>query len=153
MQPSVLERPAAVYRPPSAPSPAASPIESGGSPRLRRPGRPILVVDDDPAIRALVVEALTDDGYPVVQAADGFEALALVGSADPCLVLLDMRMPVMDGWAFARAYREQGGRRAPVVVMTAARDAHAWAAEIGADGALPKPFDLTELVEVVERFC
>jgi two-component system chemotaxis response regulator CheY len=153
MHSSLAERPSASYRPSSPPYAVAAPLESGGPAPRGRASRPILVVDDDPSIRALVVEVLTDDGYAVVEAGDGAEALALTGAAEPCLILLDMRMPVMDGWAFARAYREQTTDRAPVVVMTAARDARAWAAEIGADGVLPKPFDLVDLANVVGRFC
>jgi CheY-like chemotaxis protein len=111
------------------------------------------VIDDDPSIRALVVEALIDDGYAVLEAGDGAQALALLGSNEPCLILLDMRMPVMDGWTFARTYRIQAATSAPIVVMTAARDAGGWASEIEADGVLAKPFDLDDLTAVVERFC
>ena len=60
-------------------------------------------------------------------------------------------MPVMDGWAFARAYREVPGRHAPIVVVTAARLAASRAAEVAADGHLSKPFDLEELFRVVHE--
>ena len=62
-------------------------------------------------------------------------------------------MPVLDGWRFARAYREQFAVRAPVIAMTAARDARAWGAQIGADDVLAKPFDLKDLAAVVQRHC
>jgi CheY-like chemotaxis protein len=65
-------------------------------------------------------------------------------------VLLDMRMPVMDGWAFARALRDRYGRRIPLVVMTAAEDSLLRAAEVGANADLGKPFELSRLYEVVE---
>ncbi|MGH2543047.1 MAG: response regulator, partial [Ardenticatenaceae bacterium] len=68
----------------------------------------------------------------------------------PALVLLDMRMPVLDGWSFTSILAEQGVDL-PIVVMTAAQDARRWAHEIGAAGFLAKPFDLTELLDVVAR--
>lgn len=156
MQAAVLERPVvptARYTGATGVHPVAAASEGAGRWSKSRPPRPVLVVDDDPTIRTLVVEALADDGYAVVEAADGQQALQLCGTADPCLILLDMRMPVLDGWGFARAYREQFQTRAPVIVMTAARDARDWAAQIGADGVLPKPFDLFDLVATVERYC
>ena len=61
-------------------------------------------------------------------------------------------MPVMDGWAFAREARARG-YQTPIVVMTAAHDAPAWAAEVQADGVVPKPFNLDDLVREVERVC
>jgi DNA-binding response OmpR family regulator len=67
-------------------------------------------------------------------------------------VLLDMRMPTLDGWGFASAMRDRG-LKYPVVVVTAAENARAWAQEIGADAYLAKPFQLRDLLRVVERFC
>jgi two-component system chemotaxis response regulator CheY len=112
----------------------------------------VLVVDDDAAIRAMVQDALELDGYQVVVAEDGAAGLAALEGLAPCLVLLDMRMPVLDGWAFCKQYRQRG-QRAPVVVMTAADDAERWRAEIGGDGCLPKPFDLDALYVTVDRYC
>jgi len=112
--------------------------------------RPILVVDDDPAILATVSEALDMEGFPVITASNGAEALAAVDRDQPSLVLLDMRMPVLDGWGFMRAIRERG-LNLTVVVMTAAADARRWGREIGAQGVLAKPFELDELVKAVQR--
>ena len=111
----------------------------------------MLVVDDDAAIRELVEIVLTSGGYAVRTAQDGAAALQLASEARPSLILLDMRMPVMDGWEFARAYRQQIRSPAPIIVLTAARDAAARAAEIGADGYLAKPFNVLELLEIVEQ--
>jgi CheY-like chemotaxis protein len=108
------------------------------------------VVDDDPAIRDAVRDALEAAGMRVTVASDGAEALEQALSEEPCVVLLDMRMPVMDGWGFARAIRERG-MDLPVVVMTAAADARRWANEIGAMGVVPKPFALSELISAVQR--
>ncbi len=113
---------------------------------------PVLVVDDDEGIREFVAIALSDEGYEVATATDGAAALELVEQRPPAVILLDMRMPVMDGWAFTREYRRRPGPHAPIVVVTAARDAGDRAAQIGAEGVLPKPFRLAELLDVVGEF-
>jgi CheY-like chemotaxis protein len=123
------------------------PAAPGGSPA---PTAPILVVDDDPAILATIEDILALEGYPVVTAGNGADALALVERVRPALVLLDMRMPVLDGWGFAREVRARG-LDVPILVMTAAQNAQRWAAEIGADGYVAKPFDLFELLDAVAR--
>jgi CheY-like chemotaxis protein len=112
--------------------------------------RPILVVDDDPTILATVSETLDLEGYPVVTASNGAEALEAVERERPWVVLLDMRMPILDGWGFVRAIRERG-ISLTVVVMTAAADARRWAREIGAQGVLAKPFELDDLLAAVQR--
>ena len=114
-------------------------------------GERVLVCDDDPDIRAIVAMALAEEGYAVVAAADGAAGLAAAAREPPDVILLDMRMPGMDGWAFARAYRQRPGGQAKLVCMTAAQNAAAWGREIGADATLPKPFDLTTLFAVVDR--
>lgn len=114
-------------------------------------GDSVLVVDDDTSILDTVSSILSAEGYEVVSAASGEEALAAVARQRPRLILLDMRMPVMDGWAVARALRERGSR-VPIVVMTAADSAQRWADEVGAAGFLAKPFGLDELLAAVERF-
>jgi two-component system, chemotaxis family, chemotaxis protein CheY len=108
--------------------------------------RPILVVDDDDVIAMTVAALLSEEGYAVVTAANGEEALERVARERPCLILLDMKMPVMDGWSFAAAYRRLPGPHAPILMMTAARDAHSRAAEIFADGYVDKPFDIDDLL-------
>lgn len=110
----------------------------------------ILIVDDDPSIRATLAEVLTDEGYHVQTATNGAEGLSAIAESPPDVVLLDMRMPVLDGWGFARALGERGVS-VSIVVMTAAQEATLWAREIGAGSVLPKPFDLEVLLQVVER--
>jgi len=110
----------------------------------------LLVVDDDPAIRAAVADFLDLEGYTVKTAANGVEALHTVASQHPALVLLDMRMPVLDGWGFARRLRRDG-LDVPILVMTAAYDARDWAQEIGAAGCVAKPFEVNELLDAVRR--
>jgi two-component system, chemotaxis family, chemotaxis protein CheY len=116
-----------------------------------RAGARVLVVDDDPSILDTVSAILMGEGYSVMAAGGGEEALALVRSWHPTLVLLDMRMPVMDGWAVARSLHE-AGLRVPIIVMTAAESARRWADEIGAAGHLAKPFALDELIDCVEKY-
>ena len=111
---------------------------------------PILIVDDDPSLLETVTEILTLEGYPVETAVNGADALDVLERAQPWLVLLDMRMPMLDGWGFARAVRERG-LTLPILVMTAARDARGWAEEIGAAGYLAKPFELLDLLDAIER--
>ena len=112
--------------------------------------QPILVVDDDPTILATVSEALDLEGFPVVTATNGAEALDVLDRISLSVVLLDMRMPVLDGWGFMRAIRERK-LCLKVVVMTAAADANRWGREIGAQAVLAKPFELDELLGAVQR--
>jgi DNA-binding NtrC family response regulator len=112
----------------------------------------VLVVDDDPSIRAVVADVLAFEGYRVLTAQNGEQALRCLDQEVPHLVLLDMRMPVMNGWDFAAALLDRGVAL-PICVMTAARDVHAWAGEINAAGFLAKPFDMTQLLAAVETLC
>ncbi len=118
------------------------------------PATHILVVDDDPDILSFMDVVLTESGYNVVTAADGAAALRMLEKEEPNLILLDMRMPIMDGWEFARAYLTQARDRppAPIVVCTAAENAREWAAQINAQAYLSKPFGLDELLAIVKRF-
>lgn len=109
----------------------------------------VLVVDDDNDMLELECTSLERAGYRVTRARQGEEALQRLADETPALVLLDMRMPVMDGWSFAKALRERFGRRVPIVVVTAAEDSKLRADEIGAEGALGKPFELASLFDVV----
>jgi two-component system chemotaxis response regulator CheY len=88
-----------------------------------------------------------------VTAEHGKAALEAIHEAPPDLVLLDMRMPMMDGWSFAAAYRQLPGPRAPVIVLTAARDAAEYASQIQADAFLAKPFTLSDLFQLVKTFA
>jgi DNA-binding response OmpR family regulator len=117
------------------------------------PGRAsVLVVEDDADLAALVEMIVSDAGYAVRGASDGADALARVEDEMPALVLLDMRMPVMNGWEFAREFRARWGRAAPIVVVTAAEDARLRAQEIDADGWLEKPFEIEDMLATVHRF-
>lgn len=110
----------------------------------------IVVVDDDESIRSIVVELLSDEGHRVAGYSNALEALEHVRVNPADLVILDMRMPVMNGWEFAKAIRDEG-RDIPILVMTAAQDARAWAEEIRAVGYIAKPFEIDRLVREVAR--
>jgi CheY-like chemotaxis protein len=108
------------------------------------------VIDDDPSILSTVTDILEFEGYRVITARNGVEGLQALQHERPSVILLDMRMPIMDGWAFARAIAAQE-LHAPIVVMTAAQDAGRWAREIEASSFLAKPFNLIELLEAVQK--
>jgi two-component system, chemotaxis family, chemotaxis protein CheY len=131
-------------RPDESPRPNARTDAAAGA------ARPILVVDDDPEILAMLRDFLESEGLPVRTAANGAEALDALDELAPALILLDMRMPVLDGWAFAARFRERD-LSYPIVVMTAAESARRWAEEIGATAYIAKPFDVNELLDTIER--
>jgi CheY-like chemotaxis protein len=118
---------------------------------MDKPHNSVLVIEDDPDMRGLLVLMLEEEGYDMLTASDGLEGLEVARTAKPDLILLDMKMPVMDGWEFARRYRAACKERAPIVVMTAAEDPRKRAEEIGAAGWLGKPVELDELYEAVKH--
>jgi CheY-like chemotaxis protein len=112
----------------------------------------ILVVDDDLAIRDVVAEILQMSNYEVEKASNGAEALTVIRRQPPAAVLLDLMMPVMDGWEFLRHCRRAPPcAPVPVAIMSAARNASAQAVELGAQAFLQKPFEFDAIVETVER--
>src|SRR5579859_5418089 len=113
------------------------------------PGDRILVVDDDEGVRQIVRLFLSDEGYEVLEAANGEIALELIRHVRPELILLDLRMPVMDGWEFARRYRLMPGEHAPIVACIAALDVTTECANVQPVGILSKPFDLDDLLAAV----
>jgi CheY-like chemotaxis protein len=116
----------------------------------------ILVVDDEADLRIMLSELLTDEGYTVAQVANGREALAHLQAttALPHLILLDLMMPIMDGWAFLHV--RQGDplvRAIPVVVISAACNIAASVAALNVQETLTKPIDVDDFLIVVERYC
>ena len=108
----------------------------------------ILVVDDDADIRSAIAMVLEQEGYRAATAADGMEALAwLRENPPPCVVLLDLMMPVMDGWQVARAMQADPDlERLPVIIVTASRPPPPYPA---AARILKKPIDYDDLLEAV----
>ncbi|WP_242395150.1 response regulator [Anaeromyxobacter oryzisoli] len=111
----------------------------------------VLVVEDDPDLLALLDMVLAGAGYRVRTAAHGAEALERVLEEMPGVILLDMRMPIMNGWEFARELQARYDHPCPIVVLTAAENADQRAAEIGAEGWLSKPFDIDDVLASVAR--
>jgi two-component system chemotaxis response regulator CheY len=111
----------------------------------------ILIVDDDESIRQIVRICLTDEGYDVFEAPNGQAALNMLTEIAPMLILLDLRMPVMDGWEFAKRYKSMPGPRAPLVAFVAALNAEQDCADLAAAGILAKPFDLDDLLRAVRN--
>ena len=116
----------------------------------------VLVVEDDQDIREIVIETLEEEGYCVRGATNGLEALAYLrsGAALPCVILLDVMMPMMDGRAFRRAQLDAPELASiPVVVMTAHADVSTIAGELHAQFHLKKPVQLAQLYSIAKQFC
>ena len=115
--------------------------------------RRILIIDDDPALRRLLQFGLTRAGYEALTAAQGAEAMALLGQGPVDLVLVDLMMPVVDGLGFLRWLRQEAGATVPALVFTSydRNNATADALALGASEVLVKPVQLPQLVERVKR--
>jgi DNA-binding response OmpR family regulator len=113
--------------------------------------RPILVVDDDAKIVRLVRTYLEREGYPVIEASDGRQALSLIARHDPQLVVLDLMLPEVDGTTVIRAVRRTADT--PIVVLSARGTTADRIARLedGADDYIPKPFSPAELTARVRR--
>lgn len=113
----------------------------------------ILVVEDDRNLREILVDALELEGFAVVSVEHGEAALRhLAAGARPCVILLDLMMPVMDGWTFRQALLEDEAlAQLPVVIMTAAGRNRVGALQAAA--TLHKPLDVDSVLAVVQNYC
>jgi DNA-binding response OmpR family regulator len=115
-------------------------------------GKSILVVEDDDAIRTLLVDVLTDERYTVRAAPDGMVALAILEAWSPQLIILDQLMPRMDGATFRAEQRTRPAiAQIPVLLLSAARDLPAQATILDVTATMPKPFNLDELLVITAR--
>ena len=112
--------------------------------------RMVLVVDDDEGVRAVMATALEDDGWRVETAENGRTALETLIWARPDAIILDLRMPVMDGLTFAEQYRGFPEPRAPLILISATVTQSAVRAT-GAVTGLRKPVDLNVLLDTVRQ--
>lgn len=115
----------------------------------------VLVVDDDYAVLDSMKDVLEDEGYEVFLAANGLEALKeLWKGTRPCVILLDLMMPVMNGWEFREVQLRDGGLAAiPTIIVTAHNRAEESAAELKAASCIRKPVRPDALLEAIGRFC
>lgn len=130
------------------PGPARAVMRSRGP--AAAPHR-VLVVDDDDAIRQLLIDLLTDAGYVADQARGGREGLLRVAAAPPDVILLDKLMPDGDGTMFATEYAKTKGPHAPVLALCASKDGAEWSAAIRAAAYVLKPFDIDDLLALVAK--
>jgi len=110
----------------------------------------VLLVEDDKDIREAVSAVLEAEGYTVLTAGNGKEALEALDRGQPCVVLLDLMMPVMDGWTFlAEVRKSRRLQDLPVVVVSAYSERRAE----GVKRVLKKPLDVNQLLAAVADYC
>jgi DNA-binding response OmpR family regulator len=134
--------------------PSAAPPDPEGKARGGR-GATILVVEDEPDLVWLLRFNLESEGYRTFVARNGEAALELLRREHPDLMLLDLMMPVMDGWALLDEIGTRGGARPRVIVVSArtAQDDRLRAARYGVEGFVAKPFDMDELLGMIKTLA
>jgi CheY-like chemotaxis protein len=128
----------------------------GGSTYPHHAAEHVLVVDDDADIRYALVDALESEGYGALSAANGLEALEMLRilPKPPSVILLDLMMPVMDGWQFcAEQQKDPLLSNIPVIVVSALPNIAEAASQVFASAYLKKPFPMADLVATVGRLC
>jgi CheY-like chemotaxis protein len=121
-----------------------------------KPAPPVLVVEDHTDTREMIAALLTAEGFAVVTAENGQRGLERLLHTRPCLVLLDLMMPVMTGWEFRRAQLslpDSDLAAVPVLLLTAVPDADREADRLHAADVIAKPLDFDQLVATVKRHC
>ena len=114
----------------------------------------VLIVDDDDDVCGLLEACLGLEGFDVLTARNGSDALRQLHENRPALILLDLMMPIMDGVEFRRNQaHDPRVRDIPVVCLSARHDAAQTAARLGLAGFISKPFDLDAVVTAVRRLC
>jgi CheY-like chemotaxis protein len=112
----------------------------------------VLIVDDDFEFRYAIADALRSLGWEVRGAADGSDALGTLREWRPDVIMLDLILPIMDGWTFRlEAERQHALEGIPIVVTSGAADVRQEADKLKAAAALAKPFDLDELVRIIQE--
>jgi CheY-like chemotaxis protein len=112
----------------------------------------VLAVEDDQTIRDLLIELLSGEGFEIQCAANGLEALAILGGWIPDVIILDLMMPVMDAEVFREhQLKMQRAATVPIVVLSALNDVQDRAKALDAAGTIAKPFDLDSLVKMLRE--
>jgi CheY-like chemotaxis protein len=117
--------------------------------RERRLG-PVLIVEDDPDIRESLAEAVSDAGYDVLTAADGAQAIDILGVSRPCFMLLDLMMPIIDGWQIVNQMNTNP--RLPKVPFCIVSAVSGMAPE-GAECVIVKPINMSLLLDAIRQNC
>jgi len=117
-------------------------------------GGTVLLVEDNELNRDMMVRRLNRAGFDVVTAANGQQALDIMRSAHPCIVLMDMNLPILDGWAASRRAKEDKRiRHIPIIALTAhaTEDHRVYALEAGCDDYATKPVDFPGLLIKIKK--
>jgi len=111
----------------------------------------VLVVDDDDELADVLRQALRESGYAVATVRHGAAALEVIGQIQPELILLDLTMPIMDGWSFVKQYRQRGNTVGRIVLLTGHPNVREISLSLGADAYVGKPFALAELLTTMQQ--
>jgi CheY-like chemotaxis protein len=113
--------------------------------------RLVLIVEDEPSIREVIRDVVEDRGYRVASAANGAEALRMLDSERPSVMVIDLLMPVMHGWDFMESYAAKtGGEQIPIVVVSVNPALPRSFGRLGVRHVVSKPFAVDELVDAIE---
>lgn len=132
------------------------PRKTGRSKRIADVDRKrVLVIDDDLPLRGMLAAALRQHGFQVLLAGDGGEGHRALKIHQPNVILLDLAMPEVNGWDFLQRLRETGQLgKVPIIVLSAHLRVEPQAVlQMGVSAILPKPFNLTELIDLIEHLC
>ena len=111
----------------------------------------VLLVDDDDDLADALRQSLHDAGFAIATVRHGAAALELIGQIEPDVILLDLTMPIMDGWSFAEQYRRQAKPPASLILVSAMKDIEESARRIGAATFIQKPFELTDVLSKIDH--
>jgi len=110
----------------------------------------LLIIEDDDSARTALGDILDYEGYPVAMCSNGKEALDYLRNRPlPALIILDLQMPVMNGWQFCRERRKYGLASVPIVVITAFQSP----GDLDVDAVIKKPIDIEHLLDMVHQYC
>jgi CheY-like chemotaxis protein len=131
----------------------SNPSQHGIGPRPARERRRVLVIDDDAELRDLLSAVLKSEGYEVFTAENGAAALSVLRTMVPDVIVLDLMMPVMNGWQFREAQAAiPQYAPIPTVCLSGYHQARHQAAALGINACVLKPFDVDDLVRIINRF-